>query len=217
MNHASLITVIVNHKKEWPSNIIWLLISVFILASVHSNVIFVQNGLARRVLVKIISKHTLAKNVLSVQFAMLDSQGRDNFEFIRKSGMMVLDIVKLKGKDWKPISKIRLLDIKILALFWIQKSKTKTSSLEEIAETMVTSLQPSLLPTKEQIRSLGIDDNELLRTLREGLNQSETANLTSIDTTGTKTPIMSTNHNEEPQVEEINNIPNSFELFMWFN
>lgn len=94
------------------------------------------------------------------------------------------------------------------------ESKTKTSSLEEIAETMVTSLQPSLLPTKEQIRSLGIDDNELLRTLREGLNQSETANLTSIDTTGTKTPIMSTNHNEEPQVEEINNIPNSFELFM---
>merc|ERR1712131_386376 len=112
------------------------------------------------------------------------------------------------------ISKIRLLDIKILALFWIQKSKTKTSSLEEIAETMVTSLQPSLLPTKEQIRSLGIDDNELLRALREGLNQSETANLTSIDTTGTKTPIMSTNHNEEPQEEEINNIPNSFELFM---
>jgi len=92
------------------------------------------------------------------------------------------------------------------------ESKTKTSSLEEIAETMVTSLQPSLLPTKEQIRSLGIDDNELLlRTLREGLNQSETANLTSIDTT--KTSIPSTNHSEEPQVEEIT-IPNSFELFM---
>ena len=99
--------------------------------------------------------------------------------------------------------------------FWPQKSKTKTSSLEEIAETMVTSLQPSLLPTKEQIRSLGIDDNELLlRTLREGLNQSETANLTSIDTT--KTSIPSTNHSEEPQVEEIT-IPNSFELFMWSN
>ena len=99
-----------------------------------------------------------------------------------------------------------------LALVLTPKSKTKTSSLEDIAETMVTSLQPSLLPTKEQIRSLGIDDNELLlRTLREGLNQSETANLTSIDTT--KTSIPSTNHSEEPQVEEIT-IPNSFELFM---
>ena len=95
-----------------------------------------------------------------------------------------------------------------------QKSKTKTSSLEEIAETMVTSLQPSLLPTKEQIRSLGIDDNELLRTLREGLSQSETTPLTSNDTS--KTPISSTNQNEEPEVEEITGsyIPNSFELFM---
>jgi len=94
------------------------------------------------------------------------------------------------------------------------ESKTKTSSLEEIAETMVTSLQPSLLPTKEQIRSLGIDDNELLRTLREGLSQSETTNLTSNDTS--KTPISSTNQNEEPEVEEITGsyIPNSFELFM---
>jgi len=94
------------------------------------------------------------------------------------------------------------------------ESKTKTSSLEEIAETMVTSLQPSLLPTKEQIRSLGIDDNELLRTLREGLSQSETTPLTSNDTS--KTPISSTNQNEEPEVEEITGsyIPNSFELFM---
>jgi len=97
------------------------------------------------------------------------------------------------------------------------ESKTKTSSLEEIAETMVTSLQPSLLPTKEQIRSLGIDDDELLRTLREGLSQSETTNLNT-STDSVKTPISSTNQNEEePQVEEITgnyNVPNSFELFM---
>ena len=70
-----------------------------ILASVHSNVISVPNGLAHRVLVKIISKHILVKNVSSAQFAMLDSQGQDNSVSIRKSGMMVLGIAKLKGRD----------------------------------------------------------------------------------------------------------------------
>lgn len=205
--------------KEWLSSIIWSHISVSILASVHSNVIFARNDLARRVLAKIISKHILVKNASFVQFVMPVLQGRDNSEFTQRSGMMVLDIVKLKGRDSN--IEIRLLYgqylTQILACFgfWPQKSKTKTSSLEEIAETMVTSLQPSLLPTKEQIRSLGIDDNELLRTLREGLSQSETTNITSNDTS--KTPISSTNQNEEPEVEEITGsyIPNSFELFMW--
>ena len=203
--------------KEWLLSIIWSHTSVSILASVHSNVTFVRNDLARRVLAKIISKHILVKNASFVQFVMPVLQGRDNSEFTQRSGMMVLDIVKLKGRDSNIdyFSYHYLTQILACFGFWPQKSKTKTSSLEEIAETMVTSLQPSLLPTKEQIRSLGIDDNELLRTLREGLSQSETTNITSNDTS--KTPISSTNQNEEPEVEEITGsyIPNSFELFMW--
>ena len=68
-------------------------------ANVHSNVISVLNDLARRVLVKTISKHILEKNASFVQFVMPVLRGRDNSGFTPRSGMMVLDIVKSKGMD----------------------------------------------------------------------------------------------------------------------